>query len=192
MMVFLLQPPVPEVLEEPPHVILIVGTDQGKGHGQVADRVGGQQQREAAQVQFIHAESPAEVLQDHAAMVGQIELLDSVAQHVVDEPRGEVQEELAAQRLQGLFDVHAVLEDPPQDQIADLVVVEGPGEHALGGIAEGRAAVTPGLILATGDLQRDDGLVGDGPDLARGQGAFAAARLATPGAGGLLGGAVNR
>ena len=31
------------LLEEPPHVIVIVGTDQGEGHRQVADRVGGQQ-----------------------------------------------------------------------------------------------------------------------------------------------------
>ena len=68
------------------------------------------------------------------------------------------------QRLQGPFDVHAVLEDAIEHQVADLVVVEGPGEHALGGVAEGRAAIALGLILATGDLQIDDGLVGDGAD----------------------------
>ena len=85
-----------------------------------------------------------------------------VVEHVVDEPRGEVEEELAAQRLQGLFDVHAVLEDAIEHQVADLVVVEGPGEDALGRVAEGRAAVAPGLIFAAGDLQVGDGLVGDG------------------------------
>ena len=88
----------------------------------------------------------------------------AVAEHVVDEPRGEVQEELAAERLQGPFDVHAVLEDAVEDQVADLVVVLGLGEDALGGVAEGRAAVAAGLILAVGDLQVGDGLVGDGAD----------------------------
>ena len=87
-----------------------------------------------------------------------------VVEHVVDEPRGEVEEELAAERLQGPLDAHAVLEDAVEHQVADLVVVEGPGEDALGGVAEGGAAVAPGLILAAGDLQVGDGLVGDGAD----------------------------
>jgi hypothetical protein len=34
----------------------------------------------------------------------------------------------SVERLQGPFDVHAVLEDAIQDQVADLVVVVGPGE----------------------------------------------------------------
>ena len=162
-----LQPPVLEVLEEPSHVILIVGTDQREGHRQITDRVGGQQEGILAQVQFIHAEGAAEVLQDHAAMLGQIELSSPVAKLVVDEPRGEFQQELTAQRLQSLFDVHAVLDDAIQDQIADLVVVEGPGEDALGGVAEGCATIALGLILAAGDLQIGDGLIDDGADLAR-------------------------
>ena len=148
-------------------------------------------QGEPAQVQLVDAEGAAEVLQDHAAMLGQVELRGPVAEHVVDEPRGQVQEELAAERLQGPFDVHAVLDDPFQDQVADLVVVEGPGEDALGGVAEGRAAVAAGLILAAGDLQVGDGLVGDGADPARRQRPFAAAELATLRAGGLLGCAAN-
>jgi hypothetical protein len=61
-------------------------------------------------------------------MLGQIELSHPVAKLVVDESRGEFREELAAQRLQSLFDVHAVLDDAIQYQIADHVVVEGPGE----------------------------------------------------------------
>src|SRR6516165_7145639 len=124
-------------------------------------------------------------------MLGQIELGDTIAEQVVDESGGELQQELAAQRLQGLLDVHAVLDDASQDQIADLVVVEGPGEDALGGVAEGGAAVAAGLILAAGDLQRGDGLVGDGADLAGRQFAFAAAVLATGRTGSLLGCAVN-
>src|SRR5262249_21759168 len=81
--------------------------------------------------------------------------------------------------------------DAVQDQITDLVVVQGPGEDALGGVAESPAAVTAGLILAAGDLQIGDGLVGDGADGARRQFPFANAVAATPGARGLLGCAVN-
>ena len=80
-------------------MIVIVGTDQGERHRQVADRIGGQQQREVAQVHFVHTEGAAEVLQDHAAMLRQVELRGPVAEHVVDETRGQIQEELAAERL---------------------------------------------------------------------------------------------
>src|SRR5512138_3562309 len=113
-----------------------------------------------------------------------------VVEHVIDEPRGEGEEALAAQRLQGPLDAHPVLEDAIEDQVSDLVVVEGPGEHPLGGIAEGRAAVAPGAVLAAGDLQEGDGLVGDGADGAR-ERPLAAAVFAARRARGLLGGAVR-
>jgi len=41
------------------------------------------------------SERAAEVFQDHATMFGQIELPDAVAEHVVDEPRGQIEQELA-------------------------------------------------------------------------------------------------
>ena len=78
------------------------------------------------------------------------------------------------------------------EPLADLVIVEGPGEDPFGGRAEGGAAVTAGLIFATGDLQVGDGLVGDGADLAGRQFPLAAAVLAALGARRLLGCAVNR
>jgi hypothetical protein len=43
-------------------------------------------------VQFIDAEGPAEVVQDPAAMVGQVEPLRLPVEAVVDEPVGEVEE----------------------------------------------------------------------------------------------------
>ncbi len=150
------------------------------------------QQREPAQVQLIDAEGAAELLQDPVAMLGHVELRRPVVERVVDEARGQLEEELAAQGLQGPFDAHAVLDDPCQDQLADLVIVEGPGEDALWRVAEGGAAAAPGLILAAGDLQVSDGHVEDGPDPARRQGALAAAQPATLRAGGLLGCAANR
>jgi hypothetical protein len=36
------EPVVLEVVEEPPHVVLIIGLDQGEGDGEIAQRVGGQ------------------------------------------------------------------------------------------------------------------------------------------------------
>src|SRR6185312_4986409 len=127
-----------------------------------------------------------------ATMDGNIELPGVVAEHVVDEPRRQFQEELAAERLQGLLDVHAVVEETFQDQVTDLVVVERSGEHLLGGVPKGRAAVTPGLILAAGDLEESHGLVPDGADPARREFPLACAGLAALGARCFLGSAVNR
>ncbi len=89
------QAPGLEVPQEPPHVDLVVGGDQGEGDRQVMQRVGGQQRGEAAQVQFVDAERAAEMLQDPAAVRRHVEGSGVVAEHVVDEPRGEVQQELA-------------------------------------------------------------------------------------------------
>ena len=66
-------------------MIGVVGVDQGEGHRQVLERVGGQQQRRAAQVQFIHAERATEALQDHATVLGQVQSLGLPVRAVVDE-----------------------------------------------------------------------------------------------------------
>src|SRR4051812_19542817 len=42
-------------------------------------------------------------------------------------PRGELEEEPPAERPQGPLDAHAVFEDAPQNQVADLVVILGLG-----------------------------------------------------------------
>jgi hypothetical protein len=85
-------------------------------------------------------------------MLGHVELSGVVVEHVLDEPGGEVQKILAAERLQCPLDAHPVLENAAEHQVADLVVIEGPGEDSLGGAAEGLAAVALRLILATGLL----------------------------------------
>jgi hypothetical protein len=59
-----LESPVLEVLEKPQHVVLVIGHHQGKSHRQVTQWLGRQKQGEAAQVQFVHAESAAEMLQN--------------------------------------------------------------------------------------------------------------------------------
>src|SRR5512135_2823082 len=186
------QAPSLEVPEEPLHVVLVVGGDQGEGHGQVAQRVGGQQQGEATQVQFVDAQRAAEVLQDHTAMLGHVKRFGVAVEDVIDEPRGQVEEVFTAQRLHRLFHVHRVLEDAIEHQVANLVIVEGSGEDVLGSVPEGLAAAAPGLIFAAEDLEEGDGLVDDGANPAWRELAFATAVFAALRAWGLLGGAVDR
>jgi len=79
-------------------------------------------------------------------------------EHVVDEPGGEIEEELTLERLEDPFDAHAVIENAFQHEIPDLVVVLGLGEDALGCVAKGSGTVASGGVLAVGDLQVGDGL----------------------------------
>ena len=140
--------------------------DQGEGHGQVLERVGGQQQGVAAQVQLVDAQGAAEAVEDPAAVVGHVEPPDLPVEAVVDEAVGEVQEEVPAHRGDDPLDAHAVVEEAVEDGLADRVVVQRPGLDARRRGAEGRAAAAAGPVLAVGDVEEDDLLVGDGPDLA--------------------------
>src|SRR5208283_1549185 len=133
----------------------------------------------------------AEMFQNHAAMFGHIEFFGPIAEHVVDEPRGQFQQELAAQRLQDPLDAHPVFDDAIQHQIPDLVVVMGFGEHALGSVSERRAAFAPGCVLAVGDLQVGHRLEGDRAYFT-GTCPFSFAQFATLGTRRLLGSAMNR
>ena len=172
-------------------MVLVVGCYQGESHRQVTQRISSQKQCEAAQVQFVHTEGAAEMFQNHAAMFGHIEFFGPIAEHVVDKPRGQFQQELAAQRLQDSLDAHPVFDDAIQHQIPDLVVVMGLGEHALGSVSERRAAIALGCVLAVGDLQVDYRLEGDRAYLT-GTRPLSLAQFATLGTRGLLVSAMNR
>ena len=126
-----------------------------------------------------------------AAMSRHVESRGEVVEHVVDEPRGEIEEKLPLERLEDPFDAHAVFEDALQHQVPDLVVVLGLGEDALGCVAKGGGAAAPGVILAVVDFQEGDGLVGDGAN-GSGQGPCPSAEFAALRAGDFLGSAVNR
>jgi site-specific DNA recombinase len=184
------QPPRLEVLQEPPHVAGIVGRDEGEGHRQVLERVGGQEQRRAAEVQLIDAEGPAEPLQDPAAMVGQVQPSGLPVEAVGDEAVGQVEIEVPSHRGDHSLDAHAVVEDAVEDGLADGMVIGGLGLDARRGGAEGRAATTSGPVLAVGDIEVDDPLVGDGPDPAMVDG-LAPPEPAAVRAGGLARGAAD-
>ena len=121
------KPPGLEVLEEPPHVGLVVAGDQGEGHRQVVQRVGRQQQGHLAQVQLVDAERPAEVVQDPAAVIRQVEPPDLPVEAVVDEPVREIQKEVPPHRGDDPLDAYAVLEDAVEHGLTDLVVVQRRG-----------------------------------------------------------------
>jgi len=126
---------------------------------------------------------PLKLLEHLAAMSRHVESRGEVVEHVVDEPRGEIEEELPLERLEDPFDAHAVFEDALQHQVPDLVVVLGLGEDALGCVAKGGGAAAPGVILAVVDFQEGDGLVGDGAERF-GSGSVSVGRVCrTPGRG---------
>src|SRR5206468_496842 len=108
--------------------------------GQVGQRVGGQQQGVAPQVQLIDAQRAAEPLQDRLAVPGQVEAGQLPAQAVVDEAVGQLQQEVALQGGLGLLDVEAVVQQAVEDGLADGGVVVGLGRHVEGPGAEVLAA----------------------------------------------------
>ena len=160
-----LHAPVLEVLEEPPQVVVVVAANQCEGHGKVLERVRGQQQGIAAQVKFIDAERAAEAVQDPTAMVRQVKLPDPLVEAVVDEAVGEVQEKVPVHGTEDLLDAHAILQDVVEDGLADLVIVQRLGLDTRRRGTEGGTAIAPGSILAVGDVEVDDLLVGDRANL---------------------------
>jgi hypothetical protein len=85
-------------------------------------------------VQFVHAERAAEMFQNQATMFRHVEFADTIAEPLVDEPRGHLQQELTPQRRQEPLDAHPILHDAIQHQVPDFIVVMGLGEHALGSV----------------------------------------------------------
>ena len=91
--------------------------------------------------------------------------------------------------MQGLLDLaetHAIVEDTIEDRLADLVIVVGLGRDAFPRGAEGGAAVAGGPVFGGGDMNNEDGLVGDGANAAFVE-VPASAELSALRAGGLLG-----
>src|SRR3954471_23011685 len=123
-------------------------------------------------------------------MIGQVELPGLPVEAVVDEPVGEVQEEVPTHRGDDPLDAHAVLQDAVEDGPADRVVVAGLGFDIRRGGTEGLAAGAPGPVLAVGNVEEDDLLVGEGADQTV-TGRLASSEFAAPGTRGLCGGATD-
>src|SRR5262249_3754385 len=156
--------PVLEHQQETPQVRLVVDPHQGEADDPVGDGVGGQQQSEPPQVQFIDAQDAAEVLQGAQAVFGQVELAQPPIQAVVDKAPGEVDEEVAAHGRAGAFGVEAVVEEAVEDGVADGVVVVGLGLDAFGARAEELAAGAARLVFCVVDEKPGDLTVSQGAD----------------------------
>jgi hypothetical protein len=171
-------------------VLEVVAPDQGEGHRQVGEGVGGQQQGEAAQGEFVDAQGAGEPLDDHPPVRRHVDLADLPAQAVVDEALGQLQEEVSFHRGAGALDVEAVAEDAVEDGLADLAVVVGLGRDVQRPGAEVLAAAAAGLVLGVVDVEPGFLTVGQGADTTV-KVPLAVAGLATVRAGVTLGGAAH-
>ena len=165
----------------------VVGPDQGEAHGQVGQGVGSQQQGVDAQVQLIDAQGAGETLQDHVAVLGQVDAGQLPAQAVVEKAVGEADEEVTLHGSLGLLDVEAVAHQAVQDGLSDGGIVVGLLGHIQGPGAEILAAATAGLVLCVGDLQPGHRMVKQSAEPTV-QDAFAVSPAATGGARGAFGG----
>ena len=148
-----------EVAQEASRVVLVVGGDQGEGDGEVAERVGGQEQGAVAQGQFVHAQGAGEVGQGPLAVRGQVGLTDLPVEAVGREAGGQVEEEVASHRLLEAVQAHAIVEESVDHGVADAVGVLGAGLDAVRVRAEGVATVARGAGLS--DRHFDEGDLGE-------------------------------
>jgi hypothetical protein len=162
-------------------MIGVVAADQGSRHGQVGPAVGGQQQVEAAQVQFIDAQRAGELRRDQLAVGREVQLRDLPAQAVVDEALGRVQEVIASQGGPGAFDIEGTFQAAVEDGVSHQAVVLRLGRDVEGPGAEELAAGAGGPVLGVVDVQVGDLATGQGADT-KVEGAFAAAGEAAVGA----------
>jgi hypothetical protein len=154
----------PQIPQESPHVVLIVAVDQREADGEIVHRIGGQQERVAAQVQFVDTQGPGEMPQRPLAVLGHVQPRHFAVRTVVNKAFREVQQKVPGQRRpHGLY-AHAVVQQTIQHGFADFVVVVAFGIDALGRRAKGLAAVAPCAILCVLDFQMHDLLVGDRAD----------------------------
>src|SRR5262249_60067585 len=100
-------------------------------------------------------------------------------QAVVDEPAGQVEDEVALHGGAGALDVEAIVEDAVEDRLAHEVVVIGLGGEAGGTGAKVLATVTAGGVLCVEDVQPEDLPVGE----RTGEAVEAALAVAAPAAG---------
>jgi hypothetical protein len=141
-------------------------------------------------VQLIDAQGAGETLQDHLAVLGQVEAGQLPVQAVIDKALRQRQEEITLHGGPGLLDVEAVAQQAVQDGLPDGGVVVRLGGHVQGPGAEILAAATARVVLCVGDLQPGRAAVGQGAEAAV-QEAFAASPAAAAGAGGTPGGTPN-
>src|ERR1700683_2169173 len=97
-----------EVVQKTPHMVLVVGTHQGKSDGEIPQRVGGQEQGAGAEMYFVDTERAGEILQGPLAVGGHIDLANLPVEAVVQKALGEIEVEIPLQCLAEPLHAHAV------------------------------------------------------------------------------------
>jgi hypothetical protein len=99
-----------EIEQETAHMIFVVARHQGESNGEIAKRIGGQQECAMAEMQFVDAQGAGDVFQGPLTIVGHVDLPDFPIEAVVEKAVGEIEEELALERLLQAIQAHAVFE----------------------------------------------------------------------------------
>ena len=113
---FHLQSPIPQVFQEPPHVVLVVSADQRESYWDVLERIRRQQQRVLAQMQLIDRQGARENGEHLLPMFVHLQAGDGIMETVVDETRGQIEVEVTLQAAECRFHVHAVVQDSVEDE----------------------------------------------------------------------------
>jgi len=137
-----------QVVQEPGHVVLIVGRNQSEGHGKIPEWVGGQQQRPVPQMQFVDAESAGKILECPLAVSGQVGLADFPIETVGEEPIGEIEMNVPLQGLLQAVNAHAIIEQAVEYGLADTVGVLGAGFDAFDLSTKCLAAIASGAVFS--------------------------------------------
>jgi hypothetical protein len=120
-----------EIVQETPHVVLIIGTNQGEGHGEIVERVGSQEQRAMAKMNFIDTERSGELLQSPLAILGHVHLPDFPVEAIVEEPVGQFEMEIPLQGFLKASHAHLVVEQTVEDSLTNPVGVLSPQFDSL-------------------------------------------------------------
>src|SRR5580698_4239850 len=150
-----------EIAQETPHVILIIGTNQGEGRGEIVERVGSQKQGAVAKVNFIDTECSGKPLQGPLAILGHVNLPDFPVQAIVKEALGQLEAEIPSQGLVKALHAHLVVEQAVEHRLANPVGILGTQFDSLNLGSEGLAAGTMGAVFSNGQLDDKDLAVRD-------------------------------
>src|SRR5215469_8012244 len=145
-----------EVVQKTPHMVLVIGTDQGKSDGEIPLGVGGEEQGAVAEMDFVDTERAGEILQGPLAVGGHINLADFPVEAVVQKALGEIEVEIPLQRFAEPFHAHAVVEQTVDNRLADPVAVVRARFDAIDLRSKGLATGTAGTVFSDGDFEDED------------------------------------
>src|ERR1700689_902382 len=150
-----------EVVQKTPHMVLVVGTHQGKSNREIPQGIGGQEQGAVAEMDFVDTERAGEILQGPLAVGGHIDLAALPVEAVVQKALREIEMEIPLQRLAEPLHAHAVVEQTVDNGLADTVAVFRARFDAVRLRSKGLAAATAGTVFSDSDFEDEDLAIGE-------------------------------